>query len=170
VTAPFPQGARTGATRMRRIPAPLAALGLALALSSAGCNRIPPFTEVEGKVLLNNKPLPNAKVEFVPDLPGLEGQLISVGVTDARGEFRLTCAHQSKSGAAVSKHRVVVTEGPSPQGTRGLDAASQRRYAAYREKLVNRPIPPAYGALTTTPLVVEVKPEQKVYTLHLKRR
>ena len=53
-----------------RIRLTVRCLGLA-ALLACGCGRSPPpLTEVEGTVLLNDKPLAQALVRFIPEAPG----------------------------------------------------------------------------------------------------
>jgi hypothetical protein len=145
-------------------------IGLPLVLLAAGCKPTPPpITAAQGTVLLNGKPLPGAMVEFVPELKDFGAEMNSKGVTDEKGHFSLTCTYKSQEGAAVGKHRVVVTEGPAPEGTRGMDQRSQERYTVYVQGLKNRPIPPTYGSVGQTPLRVEVKPDQQDYTIELTR-
>jgi hypothetical protein len=145
-------------------------LGVALAALLAGCGYSrPPLTEVEGTVLLNNEPLPNAQVQFVPDLKHFGAEMNSTGVTDAQGHFKLTCLWESRPGAAVGKHHVLVTEAPTPAEARGQNEEAQARFTQYMKGLKNRPIPDQYGALNKTPLEVEVKADQKTYDLKLTR-
>src|SRR5947209_426150 len=136
---------------------PFACLALAAVLAAAGCAKgPPPVTEVEGIVLLNDRPLPQAQVEFVPDLSYYGAEMNSTAVTDEKGHFRLTCNFKGQSGAVVAKHRVLVTDPPVPREMRGMDERSQQAQAAFQAKLKNRPIPPAYGTVGKTPLIVEV--------------
>jgi hypothetical protein len=145
-------------------------LGVTLALSVPGCARTPPpVTEVEGVVLLDGKPLPQALVEFVPQLAHFGAEMNSSGLTDDRGRFTLTCAYKSQAGAVVGKHHVLVSEAPTPAEFRRPDEQTQARLAQHLAKLKNRPIPPAYGTLGRTPLRIEVKADQKSYELRLKR-
>jgi hypothetical protein len=143
---------------------------LVAALLLPGCTPTPPpITNVEGVVLLNDAPLPNALVEFAPELTHFGAEMNSTGITDDKGFFRLTCAFKSQPGAAVGKHRVVITDAPAPAEARGPSQAAQERLTKFMNGLKNRPIPTAYGAIGTTPLIVEVTPEQKSYTLKLTR-
>src|SRR5438105_3770282 len=65
--------------------------GLIAALFLGGCAKVPPpVTEVEGVVLLNDQPLPQAQIEFVPDLKDFGAELNSTAVTDEKGRFTLT--------------------------------------------------------------------------------
>jgi len=145
-------------------------IGLA-ALTAAGCGGgRPPVTEVEGVVLLNGKPLPNAQVEFLPELSKFGAEMNSMAVTDENGRFRLTCNYLQLPGAVVGKHKVTVGEAPTPQEFRGMDAASQGRYTQYMAGLKNRPIPDEYGSISKTPLTIEVTADKKEYKLELTTR
>src|SRR5262245_42063570 len=119
----------------------LRCLGMALVLSVCGCAKTPPpVTEASGTVLLDNKPLPQARVEFVPELVNFGAEMNSSAITDDQGHFTLTCAANSQAGAVVGKHRVLVSEAPTPAEFRRLDEQAQARYAQYQAKLKNRPI------------------------------
>jgi hypothetical protein len=148
------------------------ALGVALAvtLAGSGCAKTPPpVTEVSGVVLLNGKPLPHAKVEFVPELSDFGAEMNSTAITDEQGRFTLTCAHESQPGAVVGKHHVLVSEAPTPAQFRRQDAKTMAEYQKYKARLKNRPIPPAYGDLGKKRIVIEVTTDQKTYEIKLKR-
>src|SRR5262249_16316071 len=156
-------------TLTRRPPIYLGPLLALLALG--GCAKSPPpVTEVEGVVMLDGNPLPNARVEFVPQLSDFGAEMNSSGITDEQGKFRLICNHQQQTGAVVGKHRVLVTDRPLPRELRGQDERSQRGAGEFLAKLKNRPIPASYGNVSQTPLEVEVKADQKSYTLNLTRK
>src|SRR5262249_35420551 len=143
---------------------PLLAASLALAV---GCAPKPPaIVPVEGTVTLDGQPLPFAHVEFVPQLKDFGAEYNSSAVTDENGHFVLVCSLGQQSGAAVATHKVLVTE-HTPDDLRGMGA--QAKLAEYQAKLKNRPIPEAYGVLSTTPLTVEVKSGQGPYQLKLTR-
>jgi hypothetical protein len=136
--------------------------------SAGGCRRVPPpFTEAGGVVLLDGKPLPNAEVEFFPEVEGFGIDLNSTATTDEEGRFALKGTYNGKSGAAVGTHRVIVTEPPVPAELRSGDA--QGRLAQYLKGQKNRPIPEKYRTAAGTPLRVEVKADQKEYTIELSR-
>jgi hypothetical protein len=142
----------------------------AVVLALAGCAKgPPPVTEVSGVVLLDGQPLPQAKVEFVPELSNFGAEMNSTAITDDQGRFTLTCAYKQQSGAVVGKHHVLVSERPTPGEFRAQDEQTQARYGQYLAKLKNRPIPAAYGKLGTTKLVVEVTADQKTYELKLSK-
>jgi len=152
------------------VPTRLLALCLPLALLACGCGEAPPrLTEVEGTVLLNNKPLPQALVRFVPEANGPGASLVATGITDDKGHFRLICDVKKEPGAVIGKNRVVVINAPPPAEARGLSGKAQEAGARYEASLKNRPIPEAYSSAVKTPVTVEVKPEQKEYTIKLTR-
>ena len=81
-----------------------------LALWIAGCTKAgPQLALVEGTVLLDGQPLPNAEVEFQPE----KGRP-SIGATDADGKYKLRFS-RDKWGAQVGKHKVQITTF-SPEG------------------------------------------------------
>src|SRR5260370_27480063 len=86
---------------------------LILALPLAGCGGRGGYktAPVSGRVTLDNKPLPNASVTFVPksDAPANERPPPSVGVTDDDGRYTLTVNDNTKAdGAVVGKHDVTI--------------------------------------------------------------
>jgi hypothetical protein len=147
----------------------LEGFGLVLTLAVCGCTKTPPpVTEVSGVLLLDGKPLPLAKVSFVPELSGFGAEMASTAITDEKGRFTLTCGNQ-QSGAVVGKHRVIITEGPPPAELRRQDEQTQEKLADYMAKLTNRPIPQEFGDLNKSPVTVEVKLEQKTYEIRFDR-
>ena len=128
-----------------------ARLGLvaALAVFCAGCGPSWKINEqVEGTAKLDGVPLANVMVEFLPDL-GLKVQPpISRAVTDEKGHFVLECDN-SKSGAVIGKHNVVVRAG------RGEDDSKKSN------------IPAVYSLSAKTPLKIEVTADQHSYDLAL---
>jgi hypothetical protein len=67
----------------------------------AGCSNL---VAVQGEVTLDGKPLPNAKVMFMPKGGGRPAE----GTSDAGGKFRLT-TNQPLDGAAPGEYVVTVT-------------------------------------------------------------
>ena len=152
----------------RRIATPFCWVAAILA---GGCAKVPPpVTEVAGVVLLNDKPLPQAQVEFIPDLQGFGAELNSTATTDDHGRFTLTCNQKGESGAVVAKHWVIITDPAVPEDLRGMDARSQAKQQEFLRKLVNRPIPEQYSTITKTPLKIDVTADQKTYTIKLTRK
>jgi hypothetical protein len=148
-------------------------LGIGLLWLACGCAKTPPpVTEAEGVVLLDGLPLPHARIEFVPDLAHFGASLNSTATTDDAGKYRLICNHKSQPGAVVAKHWVIVAEIATPidrGGRDNPDPDTQRKQAELEARLTNRPIPPEYANVGTTPLKVDVTKGQKMYELNLTR-
>jgi hypothetical protein len=145
------------------------AMGIIVIAMGCGGKSLPPLTEVEGTVLINDQPLPHAQVQFIPELSDFGAEVISEALTDEQGKFRLICNKDGQPGAFVAKHRVVVASAPVPSELRGQSGDSQQKLAAYEAKLKNRPIPKQYSTAGQTPLFVDVKTDQRTYVLKLTR-
>jgi hypothetical protein len=144
-------------------------LALIVIVLGPGCApKMPPVVPVSGTVYLDGKPLPLARVEFVPDLKNFGAESNSSAVTDEEGRYTLICNVQQQSGAVVATHHVLVIE-HIPDELRGMSEKSQRQLVEYQAKLKNRPIPEDYSNVSKSPLTVEVKPGQATYDLHLTR-
>jgi hypothetical protein len=144
------------------------ALGLCAAAPLVGCaKRFPEVVPTSGVVVIDGKPLANASVTFVPMLDHFGAESYATGVTDEQGHFTLTCRYNNRPGAAAGQNVVLVAEAPLPDDVR--KSQDSRVQAVYEAKLGNRPIPPAYGTVGTSPLKVEVKPGQGELTLTLTR-
>jgi hypothetical protein len=142
--------------------------GICLVLAAAGCGKTPPpIVPVSGIVVLNGQPLPHAEVRFCPMFTGLGSEYIATGVTDDQGRFHLTCP--IRDGAAACENKVTVTDGPMPEGARGMSAAAQTKASAFLAGLKNRPIPPSYSNVAKTPLTVTVDPKTAEYKIELVR-
>ncbi len=125
-------------------------LACSLLLTFSGCGRSWPINEdVGGTLKLDGVPAANLLVQFEPDDPQAQGPS-SMGETDAKGHFQLTCRN-GKPGAVIGKHNVVVFKGiPGP----GEPASS----------LV---IPAAYTRSNKTPLQIEVTANEHNYDLNM---
>jgi hypothetical protein len=145
-----------------RFSAPLAAALAGLLAVSAGCSgRSVTYADaVEGTLTLDGVPVPNALVEFVPDVP--EGTKVahSSGVTDAKGVFQLTRNDNQRPGAAVGPHFVVVIPGR---------AAQDRDDPNGPDRSATSQVPAVYMKAAQTPLTVEVTKEPKTYKLDMSR-
>lgn len=139
-------------------------------LAYTGCSQPPPtITPVTGVVKMGGYPVPHAFVQFVPQLDEFGAEYNSSATTDEMGKFTLVCDMNSQPGAAVCKHRVVVTEAPAPEELRGMDGESQAKLAAHLRSLRNRPIPTKYASVLNTPLRVQVSKEKQEYELQLEQ-
>jgi hypothetical protein len=143
-------------------------LALLLAFLMSGCAKQPPqIIPVEGTVTINGKPLPRARVTFIPQLTDFGAEYNSSAVTDDSGHFVLKLQSDDRSGAAVGTHIVLVAETGLPKELRGEQDG--RILDAYRAKLGNRPIPPKYNSVSQSPLKIEVMPGGPPVALELTR-
>lgn len=79
-----------------------------VALLTVGCGGSElPLGQVEGTVLLDGQPLPNAIVEFQPAGPQGNGRP-SIGETGPDGKYKLRFSKE-RWGAVVGKHKVLIT-------------------------------------------------------------
>jgi hypothetical protein len=85
----------------------LAALFLSMTFVLSGCDNKAP-AKVIGTVTLDNKPVVDATVTFIPD----DGSRISTGLTDKNGRYDLWFSAQLQ-GATVGTHRVEIRTGSS---------------------------------------------------------
>jgi hypothetical protein len=143
-------------------------LGLIGLAPLGGCGRrLPAVVPVQGTVLVNGKPLPKARVTFVPQLDNFGAESNSTAVTDENGQFTLTCTFNGQPGAVVAKHVVLVAEASLPEEMRNVrDARVIRQYQA---KLGNRPIPSRYSSVRESPIQIDIKDGQEPVTLKLSR-
>lgn len=80
-----------------------------LSLFAAGCGSGDPYTyaPVSGRVTLNNKPLADATVSFLPVAAGTSTPGTgSSAITDADGRFTLEVVGKKIKGAVVGMHKV----------------------------------------------------------------
>jgi hypothetical protein len=131
--------------------------------AAAGCSRAPSYqlAEVEGVVKFKGKPVPNVRVEFLPDVKGLVEVPRSTATTDKEGRFRLMTDDQ-RPGAVVGPHRVVVSD-PEIYG----NIKSIREMESKDFKFKPSRIPSHLSDAAKTPLRQEVKPEKQTIVLNL---
>jgi hypothetical protein len=66
---------------------------------------------VEGRVLLDGKPLKNVQVTFIPDTSAKTFGPSSTAVTDEEGHYRLVCEERARRpGAIVGAHRITLID------------------------------------------------------------
>jgi hypothetical protein len=134
-----------------------------LALSAAGCgsgSSVQYNETVEGTVKLDDQPLGGVLVMFVPENESFAQVSGSSGLTDDSGHYTLKCDN-GRSGAAVGKHRIVLTRGPGANTGRDNDPNNNRRKdgtpAATSDK---RPVPPIYSVAASPKLFLTVTADQ----------
>jgi hypothetical protein len=126
----------------------------------------PPIVAAEGTIQIQNKPVKNAEVRFIPaDEFGPE--YIGKGVTDENGRFTLST--NGMPGACACDCYVVVLEAEIPARLRGESPQVQAELERYLQLLGNRPLPKKYGNIAETPLRVTVTAERKDYVFDLTR-
>jgi hypothetical protein len=146
-------------TRTDCRPLPVALLAGLLAVAPGCSGPSLTFTDtVEGTLTLDGAAVPDALVEFVPDVPAGTKAPHSSAVSDAKGFFRLTREDNQRPGALVGSHHVTVLAG-RPAGGRD-DADGQGAVLA---------VPKVYTSAARTPLVVEVSKDRKTYELRMTR-
>lgn len=124
------------------------ALLLSALLSGCSGEKRPDFAPVQGLVRINGKPERGILVRLSPYAE--KGNVLPVfatGKTDDSGKYTLSYEFKGKvgTGTSVGWHRVTLVDskvGFTPQGQEPKPSA----------------IPVTYSNLTTTPLVIEVKP------------
>jgi hypothetical protein len=93
-----------------------ARLTCVLLILFAGCSKTDPsLVPVSGTVTLNDQPLPNATVTFIPKdgTPGFGG----VGKTDATGKYKLRASRDDATGIPPGEYRVVISRRLMPDGS-----------------------------------------------------
>src|SRR2546423_12618151 len=97
---------------MRRAIRPAVATCICLlAVMILGCGpRFIVNETVEGTLKMEGKPVPNVRVEFLPQMGAEHSAPPSGGYTDSNGYYKLTC-NNGKPGAVVAKHKVVLLQG-----------------------------------------------------------
>lgn len=127
-------------------------------VTAAGCSKEVPVADVHGVIKMDGKPMPHTKVMFMPDpQKGTVGP-ISAGLTDDEGRFTLTC-EDSRSGAVVGWHKVVVLEGSvnlyrTPRNGRRDD---DEPVPKAKPRKAGPKVPEKYTTAGKTPLEMEVK-------------
>jgi len=152
----------------RRPAAWMTTLLVAGSLVPQGCaKKPPPVVPVSGTVVLEGKPVPLAQVTYYPLFAGFGGEVIAAGISDENGRYELACP--LGEGACVGRHKVTVSDAPSPDQAREQSAEGTAAMRTYLRQLTNRPLGTAFATLATTPLEVEVSEGGGPYDLELTR-
>jgi hypothetical protein len=127
---------------------------------AAGCGGGRELGTVSGRITLDGKPLPDARVNFQPTGETKNPGIGSFGKTNANGEYSLTLIDQTAEGAIVGTHRVMIKAVAGGEG----DPTDDKR----------RPgkdlVPPEYNIKST--LTFDVKPghNTKDWTLETRKK
>jgi hypothetical protein len=107
---------------------------------------------VIGTITLNDQPLANATITFIPKdgTPGFGG----VGKTDAAGKYKLLGSRDDAVGIPPGEYRVVVSKRRMPDGSEvPADDHTPPMNSPARESL-----PAAYSSMAATTLSATVRP------------
>src|SRR5260370_3556 len=129
----------------------LAMLGPAVLL--CGCDRTDPsLVPVTGTVKVNDRPLANATVTFIPKdgTPGFGG----VGKTDAAGNYKLSGSRDNAVGIPPGEYRVVISKRLMPDGSE-LPANDNTPPMASPAK---ESVPAAYSSMAASTVMATVQP------------
>ena len=136
-----------------------------------GCSKSG-LVRVEGIVVLDNQPVPEATVLFIPE--GGTGQPAQ-GMTDENGKFQLT-TFKENDGALPGAYKVTVTKSVPPSQPPEAEPGDSRSIVAHfkaikQHKQEKSPLPAIYADVKSTPfhytvpvdgkLVLELKKSQK---------
>jgi hypothetical protein len=160
-------------------------LGLLLApLLSAGCGRGPNLAPVQGRLLLDGKPLQNIQVTFIPDTNQNSFGPNSTGITDEDGHYELVCDDDDRRpGAVVGAHRITLIDleavtlparAHRPPGMRPEAQEKGRReppvgpdLSSHSNGVPKRRLPAVYMELAQTPLKKQVEPGSQMINLEV---
>jgi hypothetical protein len=125
---------------------------ICLTLAIAGCEgrdpSLPDLVPVTGTVTLDDKPLSNASLQFIPS--GSTVGTGSGGATDAEGKYTLRTAHDGV-GAPVGEYRVLISKYKRPDGSDfPLDSPEGPMDAGADESLPPQYSDPEKSTLTAT--------------------
>src|SRR5262249_1437763 len=148
---------------MRLAHAPLIIVILMASLSFSGCSAANKPVEVEGIVFLDNEPVAEATVLFIPD--GSTGQPAH-GMTDENGKFQLT-TFKENDGALPGTYKVTITKSVPPPQPPEADPDDPQSVVAHfkaikQQKKVKSPLPVIYANAQSTPFHYTVPVEGKV--------
>jgi hypothetical protein len=128
-------------------------LAVGLVALAGGCSQSDPsLVPVTGTVTLNDRPLANATVTFIPKdgTPGFGG----VGKTDAAGKYTLKGGRDDAAGIPPGAYRVVIGKRLMPDGSEvPADDNTPPMNSPARESL-----PDAYSSMAASALSATVQP------------
>lgn len=134
-------------------------LAICVPLSLAGCRTDSyPVAEVQGRVMLDGKPLSEVQVTFVPEAADV-ALPSSFGTTAEDGQYGLTL-YDGRSGAVVGWHRVVVEDlaAINQAAVAGREAQDEQAPATIPLRSRSR-VPERYTTTAQSPLRREVRPD-----------
>jgi hypothetical protein len=133
---------------------------MAVCLLLAGCGGAG-LHKVEGVVLLDGQPLPNASLQFVPQGSGQD----ATGATDAQGNFVMSTINP-RDGVKAGKYKVVVTPRSTAPAQQFASADEAMKATAPQPALASN-FPQKYTRVDQTTAEVEVPVKEKKVTINL---
>ena len=141
--------------------------GLAFVILICGCFGSATKTTVNGVLTKDGQPVENVLVTFhLASDPDSE-KLIASGITNANGEFALTC-DDDEANIAVGNYLVTLTEGAIPATVAASTAPLAKQ--AYSLSLAHRPLPVIYARHVDTPLKMDVIGGKTNYALEIQKK
>ncbi len=137
----------------------LGLLGLLAGVAGCSSEDHPAVTPVSGRVMYRGQPVANAHVTFMNE----SAVRAATGVTDEQGEFQLT-TFETNDGAAPGLNKVAVTKATGMAPVTDLEGeayAQAMQQIATPTKPPESEIPIKYANTNTTPLTVEVRPDEE---------
>lgn len=131
----------------------LIAAGLLFAAGCGGTKSGGPA--VEGVITLDDKPLANASVLFIPQGQNM-GQS-GFGKTDAAGKFALGSADGKSKGVSAGDYKVVINKHVKPDGSDYVAKPDEDPMSANFKEL----LPPTYSNVEQTTLTATIPAEGK---------
>ena len=141
-----------------RVTLLLPALLLSLLLLGCGDTAGTPLVPVSGRVMMDNKPLAHATVQFTPESkPGGEIGPLAFGTTDAEGRYTLKTVIKGKDfeGAVPGKHHVQISVVDRTVGARAKNGNQ---------------VPPRYNRDSKVDFTVSAEGTQEANFLDLKSK
>ena len=133
-----------------------------------GCGpQLPEIVQARGSVSIDDNPLPNAVVKFIPLSEGLDGNHVSTATTDEDGIFSLSL--RTGPGVYSGEHKVIVLDPEAPEAARAMTGDAAGEWTKFKDSLVNRPIPKQYQSVALTPLTFTIGAGQEDLEIELQR-
>jgi hypothetical protein len=134
-----------------------------------GCQRGPQFACVEGVVFLDGKPLPDAEVQFIPDITQQAKGPPASAYTDKDGRYQVLA--DGNSGVVVGKNRVSINDARIMMSGNGVDAESGISAPAKPARASRNRVPAEYSDALRSPLgVLNIQPGSQTVRLEMKTK
>lgn len=145
---------------------------LVAVLLAGGC-RGPQFASVEGIVTLDDKPVADLEVQFIPEPSTATSGPPASAYTDKDGRYRIVAT--GTSGVGVGQHRVCINDATlmMPSGGKtDVDPDSGLPVATGAKPQIKRSrVPTTYSDATRTPfLAIDVRPGTQTQNFTLKSK